>query len=98
MARYKTPNAPNYNDYFDWKSSCKKRGYEIQLTLQEWLNIWINSGRWNERGRGRHDSCMGRIDVEKGYSVENVSIIQVKDKHYTRNKTKRKSNLAPDLK
>lgn len=74
--------SPDYNDYFNWRQPLKKMGYEVNMTLAEWCVWWEHSGKWKERGRGRHNYCMARIDIEKPFSIDNVECIMVKDKRY----------------
>jgi hypothetical protein len=60
------------------KSNAKRRGIEFNLTFDEWKQIWLNSGKWDQRGRGAEKYCMCRIGDKGAYSVENVFIGQGK--------------------
>ena len=88
MPRIKKEDYPTYQDYFDWKSSCKRSGNEVDITMQDWIQWWNDSGLWSQRGRGRLDYCMGRIDVQKPFSLDNIVAIQVKDQNYAKKKKK----------
>lgn len=46
-------------------------GWEI--TLPQWMNVWDESGHWNDRGRGK-GYCMTRIGDTGPYAVGNVEI------------------------
>jgi hypothetical protein len=35
------------------RCTSRKRGIEFKLTLWQWWSIWQESGKWDERGRGR---------------------------------------------
>ena len=50
------------------------RGIEFLLTFDEWLAIWISSGHWEERGRGKDKYCMSRIGDLGAYEIGNVFI------------------------
>lgn len=86
--RTKDKSKPHYDFYYDWLSSMKKKGVPVELTLQQWLDFWNNSGQWENRGRGRMDFCMCRKDTEKPFSVTNIELRLVKDKGYINRKTK----------
>lgn len=48
---------------------------EVKLTFEEWLQIWLDSGKLHLRGRGAGKFCMGRHDDLGDYEVGNVSIV-----------------------
>lgn len=62
------------NKYNTHKSNAKKRGIEFLLTFEEWSSLWINSGKYENRGRGKDKYCMCRINDVGPYSVDNVFI------------------------
>ena len=83
------------------KSNAKRRGVEFLLTFEQWVDIWSESGKWDERGRGADKYCMCRIGDKGAYSVGNVFIGQ--GKHNVRDgnigkldseETKRKKSQA----
>ena len=87
--------------YTQQKSNAKHRGIEVVLTFEEWKQIWLDSGKWDERGRGADKYCMCRIGDKGSYSVGNVFIEQ--GKHNVRDgnigkpdteETKRKKSQA----
>ena len=51
-----------------------KRNIEWTLTFEEWLNIWLDSGHWHERGPRRGQYCMSRFGDKGPYSIDNVFI------------------------
>ena len=56
------------------KSDAKKRGVRWELSLEQWCNIWRQSGKWEQRGC-RHDCyVMCRKGDVGPYSVDNVFI------------------------
>jgi len=60
--------------YTQHKSNAKQRGIEMRLTFEEWKEIWVHSGKWDERGRGADKYCMCRIGDEGHYEAGNVFI------------------------
>jgi hypothetical protein len=53
-------------------------GNKIQwkLTFNEWLQIWIDSGKYEFRGPKKGQYCMSRYNDIGDYEVENVFIQQ----------------------
>lgn len=60
--------------YTQHKSNAKARGIEFRLTLDEWKQIWLDSGKWEQRGRGADKYCMCRIGDAGCYEIGNVFI------------------------
>jgi hypothetical protein len=60
--------------YTQHKSNAKTRGIEFRLTFDEWKQIWVDSGYWNQRGRGADKYCMCRIGDVGCYEMGNVFI------------------------
>ena len=56
------------------KKRAKRRGILFLLTFEEWLDIWVSSGHWEQRGRGADKYCMSRVGDLGGYEVGNVFI------------------------
>lgn len=57
------------------RSHAKSRGISFLLTFEQWFEIWLASGHWLERGRGRGKYCMSRFGDAGAYEVDNVRII-----------------------
>lgn len=55
------------------RGNAKQRGIEWQLSFAEWWEVWQESGRWAERGRGS-GYVMARWADDGPYSVDNVYI------------------------
>lgn len=61
--------------YHEHRFNTKKRGgIGWEITFPEWARIWIDSGRWDERGVRRGCYCMARHGDVGPYRVGNVSI------------------------
>lgn len=48
---------------------------ELRLSFDEWLRIWIESGRYHQMGKRRGEYVMARHNDVGHYEVGNVSII-----------------------
>jgi hypothetical protein len=53
---------------------AKDRGISFELTFEEWINIWEQSGKFEFRGRGKGKYCMSRVNDSGPYKVGNVYI------------------------
>jgi hypothetical protein len=60
--------------YTQHKSNAKQRGIEMRMTFDEWKGVWVQSGLWEQRGRGADKYCMCRYNDEGHYEVDNVFI------------------------
>lgn len=56
------------------RSGAKKRGIGWELTFDQWWDIWTQSGKWSDRGRGALRCCMARKLDRGPYAVGNVYI------------------------
>jgi hypothetical protein len=56
------------------KSNARTRGISFMLTFEQWMAIWTESGKLEQRGRGAEKFCMCRIGDVGPYEVENVFI------------------------
>ena len=60
--------------YTQQKSNAKQRGVDFLLTLEQWKSIWLESGNWDQRGRGAEKYCMCRVGDKGAYEISNVFI------------------------
>lgn len=70
-------NSPKHQFYIHRYSALKSVGFE--LTFEEWLKIWMDSGHWHERGRGKDRYVMARFGDKGPYKVGNVKIITLSE-------------------
>lgn len=56
------------------RENAARRGIGFVLTFEQWLAVWIESGKFSERGRGASKYCMSRFGDEGVYEVGNVFI------------------------
>lgn len=60
------------------RSRAKKRGIKFQMSLEEWISVWVDAlgENWKDkRGRLKHQFCMARLGDKGPYAVGNVKII-----------------------
>jgi hypothetical protein len=62
------------NKYRWHRNNAKRRNIPFNLTLEEWCNLWEQSGKWEQRGRGSKAYVMTRIGDEGPYTKDNVVI------------------------
>lgn len=47
---------------------------EMRLSFDDWLQIWLDSGKWDQRGTRKGQYCMSRINDLGHYEKGNVEI------------------------
>ena|SRR6478735_9847829 len=57
------------------RGCAKKRGIGWELTFEEWLDIWLKSGKYDQRGKKPHEYCMARLSDAGPYMIGNVKIV-----------------------
>ena len=60
--------------YYEHKQNANRRNIPFLLTFEEWTNIWMNSGTWHLRGKGKGSYVMSRIGDIGAYEIGNVYI------------------------
>jgi hypothetical protein len=61
--------------YVNHKATAKRRGIAFELTFEEWLKIWEDSGHFSERGVRADEYQMARHNDLGPYAIDNVKII-----------------------
>ncbi len=72
------------------RSQAAYRGEDHSITLEEWRSLWPNE-QWFQRGRGVDSLCLSKLDIESGWSIDNVEIC-TRRIHLKRNKEFRDAN------
>jgi hypothetical protein len=54
------------------RTDARRRGIDWQLSFEDWYDIWISSGHWDQRGVSGYQMC--RYGDEGPYIKENVYI------------------------
>lgn len=57
------------------RTTAKSRGIGFDLSFDEWIGIWLESGHFHERGKGKGKYVMSRIGDVGAYVVGNVCIV-----------------------
>jgi hypothetical protein len=68
--------------YHAHKGVAKQRKVDFKLTYNEWIDIWLQSGQWDNRGARKGKYCMSRNNDVGPYEVGNV-FIQLFEKNYS---------------
>lgn len=75
----KKRRASNEGRYALQRENAARRGIPFLLTFEQWLSVWIDSGKLEERGRGANKYCMSRRGDVGNYEIGNVFIQLGKD-------------------
>jgi hypothetical protein len=70
-----TKRSPHFSAYSAQRSKARHRGIPFELSFEEWLKVWEDSGRLPERGRRRGQYVMARNGDQGAYAVGNILII-----------------------
>ncbi len=84
--------------YQTQRNNAKRRGIDFNLTYEEWLSIWENSGHFNERGRKLGQYVMSRFNDIGDYSINNVEIIVMQKNQSDATKGKKKPPMSENQK
>lgn len=76
MPMKKRPDADIRHKYACHKGKAKHRDIPFNLTYEQWWDIWQQSGKWEQRGRGLGQYVMARYNDIGAYEVGNVHIIE----------------------
>jgi hypothetical protein len=60
--------------WWDQKENAKRRNIEFDFPFEEWLQFWLDSGHWHERGTGKGSYVMSRKNDIGPYHIDNVEI------------------------
>lgn len=58
--------------YLHQSYQAKKRNVSWEIGFDEWLNWWISTGHYHERGRKSHEYCMSRYNDTGPYKIGNI--------------------------
>jgi len=60
--------------YWNHQQRAKRKGISFELSLEEWYDIWQQSGHWHERGPRKGQYVMSRFNDTGPYAKDNVYI------------------------
>jgi hypothetical protein len=72
--------------YAAHRQNARWRNIPFLLTFEEWTEIWVASGKWEQRGSRRGQYCMARPGDQGAYEVGNVRIVLAEDNRAERNR------------
>jgi hypothetical protein len=64
-----------YNDCLRAKAQAMFRGEDWAITPEEYIKMWRHRDLYLSKGRSVSDLCLTRIDLEKGWTMDNVAIV-----------------------
>lgn len=64
----------------------KQRNIPFLLTFEEWSALWVESGKWEQRGRLKGQYVMARFGDQGAYEVGNVRICLAEENRAERNR------------
>lgn len=70
--------------FLQQRGNATMRSLKFNLTYEEWLSIWTESGKLHLRGRRADQYVMARHNDTGAYEVGNVSIITNTQNHKQR--------------
>lgn len=76
--------------FYAQKGCAVDRGIGWEFTFESWLEFWMASGKWSERGQASGEYCMARNGDVGPYAIGNVRIIT-----NAQNAKERDSNSPP---
>lgn len=62
------------------------------LSFDEWFEVWHQSGKLNQRGRGKHRFCLIRKDNSLPFSKDNIVVSRIKPSRYISAYLRKKEN------
>lgn len=75
--KYSREEAKQRKAYARMKAQAKYRMQSFELTFEEFIQLW--TGKWEQRGKGRDELSLSRIDWHKGWSVDNCHLVTRND-------------------
>jgi hypothetical protein len=68
----------------DQKRHAEAREIPWEFSYEEWLELWLVSGKWHQRGRSSGKYCMARYGDTGPYSVKNCFICRTEQNQQQR--------------
>ena len=62
----------DYGKYNSQRHAAIRRGISWELTFEDWLKWWKDTGHYHNRGRKGEEYCMCRNGDEGPYSLSNI--------------------------
>lgn len=65
-----------FNDCQRARAQAWYRGEEWTITEQQYIDLWLYNDSHLRKSRTKDGLCLSRIDLEKGWHLDNVEIIE----------------------
>ena len=65
--------------YRTQRKGAGRRGIPFLLSFEEWAALWVQSGKWHQRGSHFGQFCMARYGDTGPYALGNVRICSVEE-------------------
>lgn len=72
--------------------NAKQRKIKWLFTFEEWCYMWESSGKWEQRGRKKHQYVMCRYNDEGAYSFYNTKIDTASNNNKEQNEIRYKNH------
>lgn len=69
-------NNPVKASFYNLKNNAKRRGKKFNLTFEEFKEFAVRVDLISNSGRKKHSYHIDRIDEEKGYTKDNIQLLQ----------------------
>lgn len=66
------------------RNNAKVRGIAWEFTFETWMKVWIDSGKWEQRGNRAAQYVMARHGDKGAYAPGNVAIVTAEQNHKDR--------------
>lgn len=76
---------PFYKAYFDQRHNAARRKVKWLFEFHTWKQWWIDTGKWDQRGKGRNNYVMARNGDTGPYAPWNVKCVTVAENGYEAN-------------
>ena len=83
--------------YWNHQQRAKRKGISFELSLEQWIKIWLDSGHYYNKGTKKGQYVMSRYKDQGGYAVDNVYIQTVGDNTREAFTTNNKDFTRPKL-
>jgi hypothetical protein len=78
-------NNPWRHKYNQANNNAKLRNIPFLLTFNEWQKIWMDSGKWEQRGWRKGQYVMARFGDKGAYEIGNVRVCLAEENRAERN-------------
>ncbi|MEJ7930992.1 hypothetical protein WG922_13535 [Ramlibacter sp. AN1015] len=59
-----------------------KKGRAWNLTFEQWCELWEYSGKWDQRGKFKHQYCLWVLDKDQPFELGNVAVMTCSERGF----------------